>query len=169
MTSTLTTQPTSLYRLFDAEGSLLYVGITFLLPRRIQQHSAVQMWWNAVARIEVEHFADRLAAGAAEIRAINTESPQYNIKDLKVPISRRDVRSDRLARDAHAADPTTTAPRRRGQPPKPPEQRRQGVHIRLPAGFLADVRRAAVDDGMTLTEAVEQALTAWLSSRGGKR
>lgn len=162
MTSTLTSQPTSLYRLFDAEGSLLYVGITVHFLQRVQQHSVGQTWWEEVARIEVEHFADRLAAGAAEIHAINTESPRYNIKDVKIPRTRRDASADPVVRDVHAVDPTTTTKRGRGQPPKHPDLRRELVRVRLPGALLARLKATAASRGMTLTDVVEEAVVAGL-------
>lgn len=73
------TAPTSLYRLFDSDDRLLYIGISLRLAGRIGQHRHAKEWWAEVARISVEHFATRREAAAAESAAITTERPAYNI------------------------------------------------------------------------------------------
>ena len=73
------TQPQSLYRMYDAHGTLLYVGITQRRMQRFHEHSASQSWWSQVARIDVEHHPDRAAVEAAERHAIQTEDPHYNV------------------------------------------------------------------------------------------
>lgn len=70
---------TTLYRLFDADDALLYVGIAGNPGRRFEQHAKAKLWWREVSRIEVEHFADRAEALAAERLAIRDERPLYNI------------------------------------------------------------------------------------------
>jgi hypothetical protein len=73
------THPQSLYRMYDAHGSLLYVGITQRRMQRFHEHSASQPWWSQVARIDVEHHPDRASVEAAERHAIQTEDPHYNV------------------------------------------------------------------------------------------
>lgn len=73
---------TSLYRFYNDTGRLLYVGITKHLPRRLSEHSWSKNWWTEVMRIDVEHFDDRSDARAAELHAIRTERPEYNIADV---------------------------------------------------------------------------------------
>lgn len=70
--------PTSLYRMRDAAGRLLYVGITTRGGQRISQHRRSQPWWPDVARIDVDHFDSIAEAVAAEETAIRTERPAYN-------------------------------------------------------------------------------------------
>lgn len=70
---------TTLYRLFDKAGVLLYVGIAGNPGRRFQQHRGAKLWWGMVARITVEHFETRELAAKAEICAIQTEAPAHNI------------------------------------------------------------------------------------------
>lgn len=72
-------QPTILYRLFDVDGTLLYVGITGSLGQRWEQHVATKHWWDQVTRTEIERFPDRDLAAAAEKVAITTERPIYNL------------------------------------------------------------------------------------------
>src|ERR1051326_2758487 len=69
-------RPTTLYRFFDPAGVLLYVGISHRAVMRWGDHGRVRPWWPEVASITVEHFADRKAARAAEVKAIQTESPR---------------------------------------------------------------------------------------------
>lgn len=73
---------TSVYRLFDASGSLLYVGISVDLERRFRQHALDKAWWPNVARADVRQYRSRLRAARAEHRAIMRESPRHNILRL---------------------------------------------------------------------------------------
>jgi hypothetical protein len=43
------TQPTTLYRFYDASGRLLYVGIAGNPGRRFAQHGRDKSWWSQVA------------------------------------------------------------------------------------------------------------------------
>lgn len=74
---------TALYRLFDAEGRLLYVGIAFDPPDRWRGHAREKSWWPDVVERRVEWHETRHAAGAAEISAIQTEKPLYNVRDAE--------------------------------------------------------------------------------------
>lgn len=71
---------TALYRAFDADDHLLYVGISGNLGRRMSEHSKDKWWWSNVSYIKVEHFKWRADAEEAEIWAIRTEYPAYNIQ-----------------------------------------------------------------------------------------
>lgn len=71
------TEPTALYRHFDAEGRLLYVGIARSITARLAQH-ADSPWDDQIATITVERFATRAEAEAAERAAIKTEKPTHN-------------------------------------------------------------------------------------------
>lgn len=71
--------PTTLYRLFNADGVLLYVGVTGNLNARLAFHSTDKPWWGEVARVETEWHPNRTEAEDAEDRAIADEHPRYNI------------------------------------------------------------------------------------------
>lgn len=71
---------TTLYRFYDKDNNLLYVGITGLMPRRINQHAAKSEWHKYAIRAELEHFASRQEAAVAETNAIKNELPKYNIQ-----------------------------------------------------------------------------------------
>lgn len=70
---------TALYRLFDAQGRLLYVGIAFNPRGRWRGHCSTKSWWQQVDRREVEWYDSRSAALAAEGVAIIKERPLYNV------------------------------------------------------------------------------------------
>ncbi len=69
---------TALYRLYDAEGQLLYIGISALPKARWERHSTLQPWWHLVAKKSVEWFDDRASATAAEAESTATEAPLYD-------------------------------------------------------------------------------------------
>lgn len=72
-------QHTTLYRFFDQDDRLLYVGIAGNPARRAHEHSKAKPWWSDVARSTMEHFATREEAAAAEVAAIVTEAPLHNV------------------------------------------------------------------------------------------
>lgn len=65
--------------MYDANGVLLYVGITADIPDRFHGHRDSKDWWSEIASIQLEHFPVRAAATMAEREAIKTERPKYNI------------------------------------------------------------------------------------------
>lgn len=68
----------SLYRMFNAEGDLLYIGCSYALPARLEQHRCRRNWWGEVATVTVEHFETHAEGWAAECDAIIAEVPRYN-------------------------------------------------------------------------------------------
>lgn len=78
---------TALYRFFDAEGLLLYVGITDHLETRHMHHVAKSSWMEFAASSRIERFPTRDEAQCAEIKAIETERPLFNSQyaDLDTP------------------------------------------------------------------------------------
>jgi excisionase family DNA binding protein len=70
---------TTLYRFYDADGRLLYIGISGNPGRRFDQHAQEKNWWVLVARSTMEHFPGRRAAERAEAAAIVREQPLFNI------------------------------------------------------------------------------------------
>lgn len=67
------------YRLFDASGELLYVGMSWNPSWRWVYHRRTKDWWPEVAHAEVILYPDELAARKAETACIKSESPRYNI------------------------------------------------------------------------------------------
>lgn len=88
---------TALYRLYDTQRRLLYVGIAADPERRWLQHSGDKVWWPAVARRDTEWFATRPEAAAAEATAIRTERPCHNeVHTAPAPLPRADANGSQL-------------------------------------------------------------------------
>jgi predicted GIY-YIG superfamily endonuclease len=71
-------EPTDLYRLYDEDGVLLYVGITNNWPRRRSMHMQDKSWWGEVCQVTFERFHHRTQAERAEPVVIKSERPRYN-------------------------------------------------------------------------------------------
>ena len=84
---------TTLYRYFDAEGRLLYVGITTAGIRRARGHVDHSAWWLRAASATFEHFSNLEAALAAEDAAIKAEKPLFNIRGTGTAIVRSRTRT----------------------------------------------------------------------------
>ncbi|MFB7647160.1 GntR family transcriptional regulator [Streptomyces sp. NPDC056084] len=69
---------TALYRYFDANDQLLYIGISFDPDVRWEGHRGWARWADAAAERTVEWFATRSEALAAETKAIRAERPLCN-------------------------------------------------------------------------------------------
>lgn len=80
---------TGLYRLFDAEADLLYIGIGETPSERLRCHTSMKEWWDRVVRAEVVWLPTRVEAEVAELKAIADEKPRYNVmgttKHMKQP------------------------------------------------------------------------------------
>jgi len=70
---------TVLYRYYDAEDVLLYVGISANMPARLGSHETDSTWMDFAARSTLEHFGDRADAEKAEQAAIEADRPLFNI------------------------------------------------------------------------------------------
>ena len=79
-----------MYRFFDGQGRLLYIGATSCFPRRLREHARDKPWWDDVARIDIEHFSSLKAAQTAEVEAIKSEKPLYNKIAASVGLSERE-------------------------------------------------------------------------------
>lgn len=69
---------TSLYRHFDADGRLLYIGVSLSPTYRLRQHRQSH-WYEAIFRVEIEHHKSRPHALYAEAIAIMREKPLHNL------------------------------------------------------------------------------------------
>ncbi|MFH8867145.1 GIY-YIG nuclease family protein [Streptomyces griseus] len=69
---------TALYRLYNAEGKLLYIGISQNPDVRWGQHSTTKPWWGDVEERKVEWHETRPLAAAAEVASIEAEQPLWN-------------------------------------------------------------------------------------------
>ena len=68
-----------LYRFYNSNAKLLYVGITNNPENRFGNHRREKPWWNQVTAITLERFSTRGELAQAEIEAIQTERPKYNL------------------------------------------------------------------------------------------
>ncbi|MFF2650558.1 GIY-YIG nuclease family protein [Streptomyces sp. NPDC058045] len=80
---------TALYRIYDASGVLLYVGITQNVEERWTAHERDKSWWPQVAAKTVEWFDTRPLALAAERYAVREESPVHNVTGKPWSATRR--------------------------------------------------------------------------------
>jgi predicted GIY-YIG superfamily endonuclease len=69
---------TALYRLYDADGRLLYVGISYQPEKRFKEHAHVKTWWHHVKQKRIEWFASQEEALKAEAAAVKAEGPLYD-------------------------------------------------------------------------------------------
>lgn len=69
-----------LYRFYDEDGALLYVGVTSSLGRRWSAHGSTKPWWPDVARATIDFYASAIPMFADERAAIENEHPKHNIQ-----------------------------------------------------------------------------------------
>lgn len=75
-------QKTTLYRYFNSDDRLLYVGITGDNTKRQSQHKRNSFWFGEIAKATFQHFDNRGEAAQAEVTAIQNEQPLYNTQHL---------------------------------------------------------------------------------------
>ena len=80
-----------LYRHYDEEGRLLYVGMSTSSLRRLESHMKGSEWSREIAVITMERFGSREELRRAEILAIAAESPIHN-KHRPDPMAVRYIR-----------------------------------------------------------------------------
>ena len=81
------------YRHYDSEGNLLYVGCTQSLEFRTKTHKASSPWKAEIARIAAEEYPTREDALFAERTAICNELPRCNgtMRSLLIHKTRNDT------------------------------------------------------------------------------
>lgn len=70
----------AVYRHFDGDGRLLYVGCTLNPIQRTIHHSTQAKWFERIAHITIEWFDSSSDALEAERSAIRDEGPLFNGK-----------------------------------------------------------------------------------------
>lgn len=69
------------YRIWNKWDTLLYIGFTDNLERRMNEHRRGTPWIRQAARWEsTEEYDTEEDARSAEARAINLEHPQFNLR-----------------------------------------------------------------------------------------
>lgn len=99
---------TALYRLYDADGQLLYVGITANPKKRWYAHGRDKHWWPEVTRKTIEWFETRKSAERVEKIEIEEERPVYN-RNLNGD-RRRELQYDDARRAKEALPPPEPGP-----------------------------------------------------------
>lgn len=92
-----------LYRHFDKQQNLLYVGISLRAFQRLSEHREHSHWFSDIANVTFEPFSTKEAALAAEKQAIQSESPKFNVhynKMLKAKVVVEDIEEDVKERPA---------------------------------------------------------------------
>jgi len=69
-----------LYRHFDRDGRLLYVGISSSALRRLDEHKGASHWFHEIANITISSFGTRAEVLLAERNAVQDERPLHNLK-----------------------------------------------------------------------------------------
>ena len=72
-------KPTVLYRLWDKDDNLLYIGISYNPIKRLDGHCVDKPWFSEITAITLEHLPTRTDASEKEIKAIKKENPKYNL------------------------------------------------------------------------------------------
>ena len=85
----VTIGPTALYRYYDANDLLLYVGISERLLIRMGSHVEGSSWMDFAVRSIIERFPSRDEALDAEEAAIKAERPLFNHQHNSTPEARR--------------------------------------------------------------------------------
>lgn len=67
----------AVYRLYDADGALLYIGSAYDPEERCKAHRKLP-WWPQVTRRAEEWFASRGKAYREEMKAIAVEGAKHN-------------------------------------------------------------------------------------------
>jgi hypothetical protein len=87
-----------LYRHFDKDGVLLYVGISLSAIGRLRDHGHTAQWFDQIAMVTISKFASRREVMDAEKEAIRSESPLWNVAHVKTGAAR--MRRELRAYDA---------------------------------------------------------------------
>lgn len=81
-----------LYKHWDKNDNLLYVGISLSAVARLKQHSRKADWYDKIAKITIEKFCSREEAIDAEKLAIIMEKPLFNKQhNKKVEVVESDI------------------------------------------------------------------------------
>lgn len=68
-----------LYRHFDSDDNLLYIGVSTSILRRLSNHKSNAYWYDQIAKITIENFDTKKEMYEAEKKAIVAEKPRFNV------------------------------------------------------------------------------------------
>lgn len=69
---------TYLYRLYDVDNNLLYIGISYNLKMRFSKHARTKDWWPQVHKKYIRKYPNRFEAARIEEQAIKKYHPKHN-------------------------------------------------------------------------------------------
>jgi predicted GIY-YIG superfamily endonuclease len=92
-------QRTAIYRWYDADGMLLYIGITGAFATRQSSHIKRSSWAKFAAKSRVEWIDGRCDAELLEIEAIKAEQPLFNYQHNDTPDARKRLVEYLVAKD----------------------------------------------------------------------
>jgi hypothetical protein len=76
----------TLYKLYDADRNLLYVGQTTNLKARLAAHATNAAWWSGVAYTDTEEYPSAWELSRGEREAIVALRPRHNVAHLTKPV-----------------------------------------------------------------------------------
>ena len=71
---------THLYRHFNSNNELLYVGISLSAFNRLSQHKESSKWFEEISNVTIQSFDNREDALKSERIAVQEENPKYNVR-----------------------------------------------------------------------------------------
>ena len=93
---------TTLYRAFNKNNELLYVGISGSLMTRMNSHKRTKSWFKEISCLTTKHYDTREEALTAESKAIKEENPKYNIQGKQDKPRNKPHRSSKI--NSHDAE-----------------------------------------------------------------
>lgn len=75
----------TVYRAYDADGQLLYVGCCYRFHLRKTHHRHHALWGRNAARWTEKRYPSRREAEKAELAAIRSEKPLHNRVGVTIP------------------------------------------------------------------------------------
>lgn len=72
------TETASVYRCYDTDGVLLYVGCSTNLTNRMRVHRCKSPWFDASVRVEAHEYPERWQAQCVEQFLISLLRPRHN-------------------------------------------------------------------------------------------
>lgn len=86
---------TDLYRYFDKDGELLYVGVSLNSIARAAQHRTQSCWYDDFHTMTRQSYSTRGEALDAETLAIVNEQPKHNVRKTTPPRPKSKSRAQR--------------------------------------------------------------------------
>lgn len=152
----------TLYRAYDEQDILLYVGISSSPLLRLTEHTRVARWAMYAVKVTFERFPARSAVEKAEREAIRTERPIFNIAHTEGVSRSFEYLQERYARGLFVDWPPPThlgprssapdAPRKQESKPRKPRPQEPDLEGIVPLLTTADAAELLEVPGETLKD-----------------